>query len=107
VVVEGGLGTQPVVQQALLDAGVEGPAALGLRSGLPMAKKDVPKDWKKSGSLIPVPALALSVVGLPPPWTRHATAARGTALVPKLSLSSTRPPRVRKTFPPKTKRSCT
>ena len=34
----------------------------GFRSGLPRAKKATPKDSKKLGSLIPAPALALSVV---------------------------------------------
>src|SRR5437870_3463271 len=48
----------------------------GLRSGLPRAKNEIPNDWKKLGSLIPVPALALTVVASLPPRSRQAAAAR-------------------------------
>ena len=37
------------------------------KSGLPWAKNEVPKLWKKSGSLMPAPALALRVVACADP----------------------------------------
>ena len=61
----------------------------GSRSGLPWAKKDSPYDSKKLGSLMPIPALARSVVASSPSRARTATAARGTTCVPKLSFLST------------------